>query len=48
VKIIAEPREELEVLQPASPDADMHQLTEDVREWESSCVNHLCGCNCSC
>ena len=46
--IVAEPREEEKVLEPAEPDAELNLLLEDIREWESGCVNHLCGCSCSC
>ena len=46
--VVAEPRLEKDVLEPAGIDADLDGLMEDVREWEDGCVVHLCGCNCSC
>ena len=46
--VVETPRPEEKVLAPVDPNADQDQIMEDIREWASQCVNHLCGCNCSC
>jgi hypothetical protein len=46
--VIAEPRQEEDILAPAYLEADEDMLLEDVRDWACDCVVHLCGCNCKC
>ena len=48
MKIIVPPRPEAEVVTPVEGSATAVQVLDGVRQWEESCVNHLCGCNCSC
>ena len=48
VVAVAQPREEKDVLEPAEPGAELEALLEDIRDWEGGCVDHLCGCSCSC
>ncbi len=44
MKIISPPRPESAVT--AQPTAD--ELLEELRDSGGQCVNHLCGCSCSC
>jgi hypothetical protein len=48
MKVIAPPKEEEELLLAVNEEAKPEEIHEGIVAQAQCCVNHLCGCNCSC
>jgi len=48
MKVIAKPKEEKELLIAVSEEAKPKDVQQGIIAQGQCCVDHLCGCNCSC
>ncbi len=48
MRVIAPPKEEQDLLVAVKEEAKPEDIREDIIAQGQCCVDHLCGCSCSC